>query len=418
MFNYHNIILISKENLTVSKVSGQKIKSTQSFVWNSESLTQQLGAIKARFGSNYRILLDDVFVYTAHLYLNNSNNTREIVQEKAQEIIPEDLSQTIWDFKEEAELRDDNQKDGRFYQILAVNKQFYALLSSAINTLGLKIEAIEPVSQSLCRQLAKKNSEPFFILYHQNQSVLITCFGDIVIDVKTLGPNLTIEALQQYQQFVEQKYGLKPSKIFIPNQYNLNENLEQIGLGIEKYDYQPELALQQKTALRGDDLAILNLEPKRESSDQNSLNLIQFSKKIVAICILLLLLLGIYRLFSNNKLITTLQPKPSASEKVTPTKTQPKAVNYSITILNGNGVEGAASEAEALLDQQEYKVVNLDNADNYDYEQTVIQHKKNVAPAFISKLDKLLKTQYDVIIDDQFLDQSAKSAIVIILGKK
>lgn len=418
MFNSQNIILVTKENLTVSRLSGQKIKLTQSFVWTSESLTQQLGAIKARFGSNYRILLDDVFVYTAHLYLSANNNTREIVQEKAQEIIPEDLSQTIWDFKEEVELRDDNQKDGRFYQVLAVNKQFYTLLGSAINTLGLKIEAIEPISQALSRQMAKKNDEPFFILYHQSQCCLITCFGDIVIDVKTLGPDLTTEALKQYQQFVEQKYGLKPNKIFIPNQYNLIENLEQLGLGIEKYDYRPEFALQQKTALRGEDLLILNLEPKKESLRQYPISLIQTNKKFIVIFVILLLLIGVYKLFVGNKKVTTPQQEQLITEKTIPTKTQPKTVKFSITILNGNGVEGAASEAEALLDQEEYKVVDLDNADNYDYEQTVIQHKENVPSSFISKLDKLLQTQYDVIIDEQFLDQSANSDIVIILGKQ
>ena len=421
MFGYKNILLISKNNLSISRCNQKKIKSTSNFIWASETLTQQLEAIKNKYGHVYRILLDDYYVYTAHIYLAESGeNLRSKVQEKAQEIIPEDLSQTMWDFKEEVELRDNNQKTGRYYQILAVNKQFFSLLNYTISSLDLKIEAIEPVSQALARQLSQKQDEPFLILYRQNNYCLVACFGDIIIDVKTLGSVLTTEAVQEYQRFLEQKYGLKPEKVFVSNQQNDIEALEKSGLNLVKYQYQPEFSLYQKSNLRGNDFSVLNLDLAQSDQTQNNhtqAKLISILKKLIPILVLFLVLGWLWQ---NRTLIKI---APSTKKETVQTSPTPKSQtitnsSYSITILNGNGVEGAATEAEALLDEKGYKVVNLDNAKNYDYEQTLLQHKQNVDSKFLGKLDKLLKTQYDVVIEADFLKGSENSDIIIILGKQ
>lgn len=420
MFNYKNILLISKQNLSVSRVNNKKIKTTSSFVYSNDTLTQQIGAIKNKYGSSYRILLDDCFVYTAHIYLVPGENLRLQVQEKAQEIIPEDLSQTMWDFKQESELRDDNQKDGRYYQILAVNKQFYTVLKNTITTLGLNIEAIEPISQALARSLAKKHNQPFFILYRQNQPVLVTCFGEIVIDVKTLEQGFGVEGLKQYQAFVEQKYGLKPDTIFIPNQENLGEDFEQVGLNLSRYHYQPEFSLQQKADLHGEDLSILNLDPQNSDNKRGKSFKLIVAKPVLIISILLLIIIGGWFFgFKQKKPFSKNTSFKQTSQSATATP-KPKITtnSYSITILNGNGVEGAAGEAETLLDNKGYKVVNLDNADNYDYEQTILQHKQTINQNFLNQLDKLLKTKYDVIIDEQFLDETGTADVVIILGQQ
>jgi hypothetical protein len=421
MFGYKNILLISEGNLIASRVSGKKIKTTLSFVWTNENLRQQLAVIKNRFGASFRILLDDSYVHTAHIYLPPNNyNVRSVVQEKAQQIIPEDLNQTVWDFKEEPQLRDNNQKDGRFYQILAINREFHLLLSGAISALGLKIEAIEPISQSLARMLAKKQDEPFLIIYRQSNYILTACFGDIVINVKNIGPNFNMEMLKEYQYFLEQEYGLKPNSVLVPNQITAVAEIEKSDLNLKRYDYNPEFALYQKTDLKGNDLSVLNLDPQRPRNT-NPENPSVNKRPVWLAIVLLLAIVVLWFVTQNGKKTENL--KTTKTEVVNlPADSKPKKavlVDYKITILNGNGVEGAAAKAKTLLENKGYKVVNLDNADNYDYEQTVLRHKKKVSGAFLDKLNKLLKTQYDTIVEKEFIDQSeTNSDVIIILGQK
>jgi len=80
--------------------------------------------------------------------------------------------------------------------------------------------------------------------------------------------------------------------------------------------------------------------------------------------------LGTIRTLKNTKVAPptlTITPKP----KATPT---PKINRSEITIeiLNGTGVAGMASSLQSELEDLEYQISQIGNADNYDYEQTVI----------------------------------------------
>ena len=63
------------------------------------------------------------------------------------------------------------------------------------------------------------------------------------------------------------------------------------------------------------------------------------------------------------------------------------------------------------------KIAEIGNADNSDYEETIIQAKKNVDKVFLDKLKTALKESF-VVADVEKLDEDAETDLVIIIGSK
>ena len=104
-------------------------------------------------------------------------------------------------------------------------------------------------------------------------------------------------------------------------------------------------------------------------------------------------------------------------EKPTPTPEKSmKPGDYSIQVQNGSGIVGQAGVVQELLEENEYKVESTDNADNYDYEETVIQAKKDVSEAWLGDIKKVLKKKYDVTTKVEELSEDADTDVVIIVG--
>ena len=83
------------------------------------------------------------------------------------------------------------------------------------------------------------------------------------------------------------------------------------------------------------------------------------------------------------KIMPTPTPTTAPKPKATPT---PKISRSDITvdILNGTGVAGMASSLQSELEDLEYQVTQIGNADNYDYEQTVVITKNQAMFKLIS----------------------------------
>mgnify|MGYP006277398583 FL=1 len=91
---------------------------------------------------------------------------------------------------------------------------------------------------------------------------------------------------------------------------------------------------------------------------------------------------------------------------------------YHITILNGNGVSGVASEAAEELKKYGFNINEVANADNFDYEETIIYYKdgnkkianglKDILGGSIEKSEEL-DTDFQVILGKKFVkNQLAK----------
>ena len=90
------------------------------------------------------------------------------------------------------------------------------------------------------------------------------------------------------------------------------------------------------------------------------------------------------------------------------------AEELKIKVLNGAGVAGKAGEAQEILTDAGYQEIVTDNADNFDYEVTVIQVKKSVKSA----ADMLKKDLADYVESPKVetLDEDETSDVIIIVA--
>jgi hypothetical protein len=112
-------------------------------------------------------------------------------------------------------------------------------------------------------------------------------------------------------------------------------------------------------------------------------------------------------------------PAPSSAPDPTPEPTPtPEPVDvseFTVSILNGSGVIGAAGEAESLLEDAGFTVGNTGNASRFNYTDTVIQVKDGVVQSVIDQLEKALSEEYSVEVGDE-LPETSKYDIVITVG--
>ncbi|MGI8420216.1 MAG: LytR C-terminal domain-containing protein [Candidatus Levyibacteriota bacterium] len=69
---------------------------------------------------------------------------------------------------------------------------------------------------------------------------------------------------------------------------------------------------------------------------------------------------------------------------------------FTITVLNGSGIVGKASEVKTSLTTAGFKVASTGNADKNTYTKTEIAAKKSVNKDYLTKLEDELKKSYDV----------------------
>lgn len=128
--------------------------------------------------------------------------------------------------------------------------------------------------------------------------------------------------------------------------------------------------------------------------------------------------------------IPTDSPTPTPTATPQPTKTPtPKPVNpvdkttgidrstLSVSVQNGNGEVGSGSKGSEALRAFGYHVVSIGNADNFDYEKTVIQVKEG-KEKYLVLLQKDLSQTYTVGSTSASLSASSSADAVVIIGKQ
>lgn len=123
----------------------------------------------------------------------------------------------------------------------------------------------------------------------------------------------------------------------------------------------------------------------------------------------------------NTNLFSFATPTPTPTPMPTPTPT-PEEVDlsaYKIKVENGSGIAGEAAKLQKALEDENFTVSDIGNADKSTYTKTVIQVKNGTNTQFLTKLKEALKKTYDV--DDQTVtlpDSESVDAVVIIGSKK
>lgn len=143
--------------------------------------------------------------------------------------------------------------------------------------------------------------------------------------------------------------------------------------------------------------------------------------KIITAIIVVALLGGggfYYYQTTQNNSDTTAEEKTEDSETPTetPTPEEVKKDEFKIVIQNGSGIAGEAGRAQTLLEDEEFVVDSVANADNYDYEETVIQTKEDVSEAWVDELMKALEKKYTVKSKPEQLDADSESDVIVIVG--
>lgn len=163
---------------------------------------------------------------------------------------------------------------------------------------------------------------------------------------------------------------------------------------------------------------------------------------LIAAGILVLILLVIFAVFASDngeenleeaespvptqEAFPTDEPTPTVeitpTEEVTPTPlasnnkdsdTSLDRSSLTIEIQNGSGVAGAATKARNILEDLGYEVLSAGNADNFDYETTVIK-VKSTKKNFLELLEGDLEDDYTIEETSTSLTGTVADAVVII----
>lgn len=107
---------------------------------------------------------------------------------------------------------------------------------------------------------------------------------------------------------------------------------------------------------------------------------------------------------------------PTPTIELTPTKVPLNLADYSVQILNGSGVPGAAGEVERLLNGIGFAQTTTGNASEYGYVDTEVAMKSNVPDEVFTKLKETL-SDYNVV-EVTSLPSDARYDVVITVGTK
>ncbi len=117
----------------------------------------------------------------------------------------------------------------------------------------------------------------------------------------------------------------------------------------------------------------------------------------------------------NAVLISSFVHKLVTPEQ-TPTVTSDFTIDdpIKVQILNGCGVSGIANEFAELLERKKYKVVDVGNAPNWDYEKTVIINRERKERKYIDKFQDLIGVSSEMVYRIQ--NDEVESDITLIIG--
>ena len=187
----------------------------------------------------------------------------------------------------------------------------------------------------------------------------------------------------------------------------------------------------------------------RLSRPKSSSSAKKYLVMIILIIVVGILIFGITRIFSGDQsnedsnitptaapqVFPTEEPTPTETPDTTPTKEPTKTptpkptVNaidsatgldrskLSIQILNGSGIAGAGKSASDLLENLGYNVIQVGNAETFDFEKTTIKIK-SAEDKFLALLKKDLSSEYSVGTTSADLASSSNPDVIVTIGKE
>lgn len=434
------ILLITRGQIIVKKVvlsEKPKSESLGEYDWTSDALPHVLKTIRKVAGKKARVLLSDSLTYVTHVSIpEKTKDVKVAVQEKSQELIPENLNELVWDYK--GMLTTPGKKDegeNTVHQVIAMVGSFFQTFSKAIAISGMQIEAVEPLSTSLARQ-TKGEKTPLLIGYLDYEPLILCADGGMVVASELVKEQFSQNTVESFLTFVKKKYDLSPKKLM------LSESGQKLDLTqfqnaereCEIWAFNPFLSVASLDMDKNDplNLSISKMDEKKLPSKEENIPDVASKEKnqpprsrIRQFLLFALITLGafllvtglLYYRFSTKKIPVATKSKSIITPSLFPLSPTPvaSASAYSIIIENGSIKEGEATRLSETLKSHGYNVIGTGNADKNDYVKTEIHFQKSVPDSFKIILDKLIKSLYDNYVSTS--SATNKSDVLIIIGQ-
>ncbi len=385
------------------------------------------------------------------------------VADKARATIPTSLDNCFWDFI--SRKAEDKTKISFF----AIEKMQAEMLQKSLELLNLRLTFILPDTLAIFKLFEKtlrdtKKESIFYIDYSNDRAsgYVFDSYGllvakrweESVVDKKALEMTLK-EKAEQYakddvklnriilsgadsdgvrQDTFTKEVGVwtNPLKRIIPNFY-------------EDYLKQLVVAADQTFPILSFDICFgafvfaaenkkFNILKKRSGGFRPSFKSPRYLKEFFIFALSFGLSFGAFMLITRSNLLSNIgsikspinvktiqkSPVPSATQntkKSNPTPTTAPAFKkdeLKIKVLNGSGTVGKATTVKEILSGKGYSEILTGNADNFDFEKTVIQSKKEKSQAAAAIKSDL--KDYTASPKIETLDETETSDIIIIIG--
>ncbi len=264
--NKTTVVFITKSKIKITSVeNAKKPKETILFEsnWSLDNLAQILEKSKKLIGTSPRLLLSEDFVYIVSFTLNPTENpVQNIIKQKAQELIPEDLNETIWDYKEIGDKK---------YIAASCIKRLFDPLKEILIKSKITFDLIQPLSYSFTR-LNQKDVNPLLFVYLYDKVYLTFLEHEAIIATYSFSLPLVKENLKKIIENVAEKNNVTPKRIIIfGNTDNINlKDFELDKMKSEIQNLSPSISLGIQEDFKDKDKKVLNLQFIKVSDQSNT----------------------------------------------------------------------------------------------------------------------------------------------------
>ncbi len=387
------VIYLGKEKLIGAKVDERKpsVVESHELGWDSNTLDMSLSKLTEKLNTRkFRLLLDDRFSYVLRMTIPaglSENEERILISNNISEKIPEMLSELDWDYKEikfsySPSAAADGRKD-KDVLVFSPVKYVMELLIKAVDSLGLTIEAMEPVEIAVTR-----NSNPLIGLSMKED---ISGKDHEVLNI----PLIKGKKEDDFKNVIQKE---------IPQ----NSAIGAGSVGIEK----PNAEIP-------------------ENGKKTGKPFLTFAYVIIILITLISLsALGyfIYRDFFKRGDDYVESPNVAPTSYPSPTQTPPGEEDleeeeitlsgYNVMVKNGSGIKGEAQSAADLLIARGFERVETGNADSYEYTKTLVLIKEDIPGKLFGILAEILEDRYHVASESSLLTGSDYDIEVVVGGLK
>lgn len=362
---------------TVSAISFQTVKQTY-------------------HGSHVRLLVSEDDVYLKLLrFPKGTIITRDMVFEKIREIIPEDITDAFFDWKE---VPIGNDELG--VQVFAVKQSVLAPLAKTAAISGVTIDAVESPSLAVAR-LTSHIKESFLLVYPPAKpQYLAAVSGGRVLEVVSVDELTSLEdAKHTFVAYVKKIWGVTVTAIAndMPN---------------------PIIGLAAKQDFQGEDMDVLTIPSTTTATHPRTIPIVLIifgaALLVFGIAFFVIRFMGTKPTSATPKqeIDVTIPVSPTIHE----TETLINKAELKVEVQNGTGEVGLAGKGKKVLEDAGYTNVTTANADLFDYEGVMVKGKTIEIAQFVV-VD--LKTAYSqASVSSTIIDNNATVDAIVILGKE